>query len=124
MVSIEGVVLVSCADCEQHGRIRRALIQTLITAAEANGYSLWARGEGLVEFELLAVPSGASYATPQALMEAFGKVRRGLPRHPGRKPEKPGRDTKRPRPNDDGMTTYRLDGTAPPILLTFIDKLS
>lgn len=98
------------------------LYGALQTAALANGYTLWVSANAGTEIEFLAVPSGASHATPEALMAAFSAVRWGLPRPPRRRPSNG--DRRVPRNGDDGMTTYRLDGSAPPVLLTFIDKLS
>lgn len=121
----------SCDDCRKKGALRRDIADRLRAVAQAHGYTLWTRAEGELEIEMLAIPSGPSHGTPQALMEACVGIHRGAPRPPVDprrvRPQKP-----RPNPsmhraarsNDDGMTTYRLNGTAPPVLLTFIDKLS
>lgn len=110
----------SCSDCDQRGRAAaQARMLELDVVADRHGYVLWTRGS---QFEFLAVPTGPSHATPEALMVALHGVRWGLPRPPRGSP--PRRSHRHPRGNDDGMTTYRLDGAVPPILLTFIDKLS
>lgn len=111
----------SCTDC--NGRMRRAAIAELTQIASAHGYTLWTRADA-DDFELLAIPSGPSHGTPQALSEALSQIRWGLPRPPRRKAIPEPKAGRHPRGNDDGMTTYRLEGTAPPLLLTFIDKLS
>lgn len=113
----------SCADCADKARVvARARMMELETVADAHGFALWMRGGE--HFEFLAVPTGPSRSTPQALMAALHGVRWGLPRPPSRKPhQNPPAVERAKRGNDDGMSTYRLR-TTPPILLTFIDKLT
>lgn len=113
----------SCDDCFKKNRLQQRTYERLKDAATAHGYELWTR-EGQLRLHVLAIPVAASYGTPEALVDTFADLRKGLPRPPrrGRNPNNPRDGVRENRRPDAGQRSFQLDG-APPIELVFIDRL-